>query len=446
MKTLPEVTIVGRQNVGKSTLFNLITNSRSAITHDYPGVTRDVIKVQVERAELSKPFILCDSPGLDIENVNDLTSSVIEVSFQQLLDSDIIIFMIDKNAITDYDHKLIELFLRDNRFTDKKFIYCLNKADNPDEDLDYEYFYKSGLTEILPISALGRRNIKLLYEKLDFYLKSVHRVGSVSIDFKIAIIGKPNSGKSSLLNAIIGFNRAVVSEIAGTTRDPINSIFKFNEKSIELIDTAGIRKQSKNSEDKLEFLSFNRTIKTIESCDVVIHLIDSVKGIGEYDKKIFSLVQEKGKPCILAMNKWDLIEDKSANTLEEYKQNLVDRFFMLKDIPMISISTIKKQRIHKLLEECMRLNEKTKTKISTSKLNADLRKWLSQTKLVSLSKRPPKLLYCTQISTSPFKIIFFVNDVDLFKPSLLSYLKKKLITEYSLIGVHVFIELRSDRK
>ncbi len=445
MTKIPTVSLVGRQNVGKSTLFNAILKKRVAITHDYPGVTRDVIRYLVSKEDLAHKFYLCDTPGLDIENLNDMSSSVIEVSFQQLLDSDVIVYLIDKNDVRDYDFKLIKLFQGDKRFVGKNIIYCANKSDNPEADFDLEFFYRQGINEVLPISALGRRNIKLLLEKIDFFIKDFKDTTVQPVDLKIAIVGKPNSGKSSLLNALLGYNRSVVSEIAGTTRDSVNAIIKHESKHIEIIDTAGIRKASKNSTDSLEFYSYTRAVDTIVNSDVVIHMLDATKGIGEYDKKIFSLVREKGKPILFAVNKWDLIEDKDGKTFDKYKELMISRFNPTVNVPVISISAIQRQRVQKLLAECIKLKEKSEIKVTTHELNKKVKTWMDEGRFSIVAKRTPKVLYVTQVSSTPFKVILFVNHAQLFKSSVVSYLKKKLVETYKLVGIPVEIEIRSER-
>lgn len=445
MKNLPIVTIVGRQNVGKSTLFNKIYKKNLAITHDFPGVTRDILKIEVQRAEIQSAFFLCDSPGLDIEDINDLNQSILQVSFEHLRACHLIIFVMDKNEITAYDHRLLEIFTTDPGFADIPILYCINKSDKPEDDQDLEYFFKMGIQEPIPVSAVGRRNLKLLLEKMNFYLKSYRGKWEESYDLAISIIGKPNSGKSSVLNAFLGYERAVVSNVAGTTRDSLHSLFSYRGQRIKIVDTAGIRKQSKNSKDKLEFLSFRRTIQAIDSSDITIHLIDAQKGVGDYDKKIFALLREKGKPSILAVNKWDLIANKDNHTFKEYKQRLIDRLFALRDVPIISVSATEKQRLFKLLDQATQLYQKVNKKVPTSLLNRKLKSWMENTRITSSHKDPPKLLYATQVSSSPFKVICFVNHPSAFKANIISHLKKQLIREFDLQGIHVELELRSDR-
>ena len=302
-----------------------------------------------------------------------------------------------------------------------------------------------GLQEVIPISALGRRNLKLLFEKMNFYLAKARIGEKQNTDFSISIVGKPNSGKSSFLNSILGFNRAVVSEIPGTTRDTVHSTLKFEDKNLLIVDTAGIRKNSKSSEE-LEFYSYKRTLQSIEESDVIVHIIDATKGMGEYDKKIFAIIRESGKPVVLAVNKWDLIKDKDDNTFREYKKDLISRFYPTSAIPVISISALQKQRVRKVLEECVKVYEKVNTKIPTSKINQKLTEWMSEGKMGLQAKKPPKILYATQVSTTPFKLLLFVNHVDLFKKPLLSFIKSRIIEEFQLNGVQVELEIRSDRK
>lgn len=443
---VPKVSIVGRQNVGKSTLFNTILKKRIAITHDYPGVTRDVLQILIDHEDIGKKFFLCDTPGLDIENINDLTSSIIELSFKQLLESDVIVFLIDCKDIREYDFKLIKLFREDARFQKKNIIYCANKADNPNEDYNFELLYREGIQEVLPISALGRRNIKLLLEKIIFFLKDTPDKNEIKkADFKVAIVGKPNSGKSSLLNAFLGYNRVAVSKLAGTTRDSINATIHHEGKLIEIVDTAGIRKVSKKTKDSLEYYAYTRAVKSIQEANVVIHLLDATKGIGEFDKKIFSMIYKQGKPIIFAVNKWDLIEDKDGKTFDTYKSLMIQRFHPVSEVKVISISAEQRQRVQKLLSECIAIFEKTNIKIPTNELNKKLQSFLSEAKFAHNNKKAPKLLYATQVSSSPFKLVLFVNHEELFKTSVLNFLKKKLASAYQLQSIPVLLEVRSDR-
>lgn len=439
---IPIVSIVGRQNVGKSTLFNAILGRKIAITHDHPGVTRDIIRYPVLDSEEKVIFEICDTPGLDIENIDDLSAAIIQLAFEQLLESDVIVFLMDRRDVREYDYKLIGLFQKDKRFSKKNIIYSLNKSDNPDEDFDLEFFYKLNIPELLPISALGRRNLKLLIEKIQFFIREYTPGEQEKPDLKIAIVGKPNSGKSSLLNSLTGKIHSAVSEIAGTTRDSVNTKLKFKNRVLEIIDTAGIRKQSKNSEDKIEYYSYTRAMRSIENSDVVIHIFDATKGLGEFDKKIFSLLREKGKLFLLAVNKWDLIPEKHSNSFKEFKEKMVSRLPAVEDIPIISISAKDNQRTHKLLEICLELQEKSKILVSTHELSTKLRDWIDNSGVASFGKKRPRIFYVTQMGTVPFKLILFVNHENLFKPNVQTFLKRRILDEYNLQGVPIEFEIR----
>ncbi|PJZ70352.1 ribosome biogenesis GTPase Der [Leptospira perolatii] len=452
---VPVVSIVGRQNVGKSTLFNALLKKKLAITEDYPGVTRDVLQARVLHPEKGLDFFLCDTPGLDIENPDNLNEAVLENAFRQLRKSDLVVFLLDFREVTYFDSKLIEIFRKDETLKDVPVLYCVNKVDTPEDEADLEEFYRMGLPEILPISATGRRNLALLLEKIAFLLpKAIRIIGEVQdpkdlekseYDIRLAIVGKPNSGKSSLLNAICGYERAVVSEVAGTTRDSVDTLIQFDGKKISVIDTAGIRKKSDKAE-ALEFYSYQRTKKSIQSADVVVHLLDALKGFGDFDKKIVSLLQEEGKPFLVAVNKWDLLPEKDSKSFVVYKKRLVERLPLLKEVPIITLSAKEKLRVHKLMELAYDLAIRSKCKISTSELNQSLRGWMQEAARSFSANRPPKLLYCTQVSVSPFHLILFVNHTENFKSNLLSFLRKKLTEKYNLQGIPIRFDLRSDRK
>ncbi len=441
MKSLPIVTIVGRQNVGKSTLFNALLRAQSAITQNSPGVTRDVLQKLVERSEFKSPFYLCDTPGLDIENLDEINTEILEISFEHLRRSDLIIHVLDHKDLRPYDHKLVALFKKDEELKQIPVLSVVNKVDTDVDEYDLEPFYQLGLNEIVPIAAVGRRNFALLFDKINFLLPSSSKTPD-SAYCRIAIIGKPNSGKSSLLNTFLGFKRAVVSEVPGTTRDSVHDQFMFQEKKIEIIDTAGIRRKSKSGES-LEFYSYKRTLFALSEADVVILLLDATKGLGEFDKKIFGEIQEMGKPMILAVNKWDAIPEKESNSWKKYKEKLESRLPILKERPITSLSATEKLRTHKLLELTIELFEKSQKKLTTRALNDWLTNWRGKNKVQKASGRPPKVYYATQVSQVPFKLLFFVNDSKLFPSNVLAFFRKSIVSEFGLEGLSLEIELRN---
>ncbi|MDF3821069.1 ribosome biogenesis GTPase Der [Leptospira sp. 96542] len=441
MKSLPIVSIVGRQNVGKSTLFNSILRAQSAITENTPGVTRDVLQKLVERDEFKTPFILSDTPGLDIENLDEISKDIIEIAFLHLKNSDLILHIIDHKDLRKYDHKLIDLFKKDEELKQIPLLTIINKVDTEADEYDLEPFYKLGLNELVPISAIGRRNFPLLFEKINYLLPD--KIKKPDDPYcKIAIIGKPNSGKSSLLNTFLGFKRAVVSDVPGTTRDSVSSQFLFQSKKIEIIDTAGIRRKSKTGES-LEFYSYKRTLHSIGEADVVVLLVDALKGLGDFDKKIFGEIQELGKPMVLAVNKWDAVPEKETNSWKHYQERMEAKLSILKERPIISLSAKEKIRTHKLLEMVISLYEKSQKKLTTRALNDWLNKWGGKNRVMKATNRPPKVFYATQVSQVPFKILFFVNDSKLFPSNILSFFRKSIVKEFGLEGLSVEIELRN---
>ncbi|MCZ8238990.1 MAG: ribosome biogenesis GTPase Der [Leptospiraceae bacterium] len=443
MKKPPIVTILGRQNVGKSTLFNRIAGKKGhSITKNIAGVTRDTLEILVEREELISPIMLRDTPGLDIESIDEMSASILEVSFQHLRESALIIHVIDKKDIRDYDYTLIQLFRKDDKLKNTPILFVANKSDSDSDDADLEELYRMGIQDPIPVSALGKKNLGLVFEKINFYLPTRHS-HSLNPDLRISIAGKPNSGKSSLMNSILGYKRSVVSEVAGTTRDSLNSFVQYKEKLIEITDTAGIRKKSKKAES-LEFYSYTRSLRAMEDSDVVIFLLDATKGVGEFDKKIFSYLEKSGKPVVIGFNKWDLVQDKDHKTLDEFKKDVLSRFPAMKDKPILTLSALTRQRVSKIMDATLDMAAKSQLKVTTSVLNKKIREWLSDGKIARASKRPPKVKYATQISSSPFHLVFFVNSKELFTPQVLSYFRKKVNEEFELGGIPVKIEVRTN--
>lgn len=444
MKDFPQVFIMGRQNVGKSTLFNAILKKNASITEDSPGITRDVIKYLVSRSEVNSTFYLCDTPGLDLKNEESLSKDIWDISLSQLKEADIILHVIDVGDLRPYDHELIRLLKKDEVLSQIPVVTLINKVDSEKEDLDLEPFFRLGLNEILPVSGLNKRNLNVLFQKLNLYLPKSDQSPEPAF-CKIAILGKPNSGKSSLLNSFLGYARALVSDIPGTTRDSVSEFFLFEGKKVEIVDTAGIRKKTK-SEEGVEFYSYRRTLKALEEADLVLLLIDATKGFGEFDKKIFGEIQAMGKPMILVVNKWDLISEKETNTWRDFQRKLEARLPAIQDRPMLSISATDRQRTHKLLSMAISLTEKSRKKITTRALNDWLGKWKGKLKVQKASHRPPKVFYATQVSSNPFRFLFFVNDPKLFPDNILSFYRKNIVEQFDLNGLTVEIELKGRKE
>ncbi|MBN2041247.1 MAG: ribosome biogenesis GTPase Der [Spirochaetes bacterium] len=430
-KKLPVVTIVGRQNVGKSTLFNALSKEKRAIVDSIPGLTRDIISFNITHGE--KSFILSDTPGLDITDSSELSQSILQNALDYFKKSSLIIFLLENPDLLPFDYKLYEII----RKTSLPTIVAVNKMDSNSDLENMSYFYELGCSDILPISALRRVNIKLLIDKILDLLPEKSRTPDA--DVKISIVGRPNSGKSTLLNSIIGENRAVVSDVPGTTRDSVDEDFYFHGKRIKIIDTAGLKKKSKITKN-VDFFSKTRTIESIRKSDVVIHLMDAQMGITETDKKICDEILKVNKPLIIGLNKWDII-DKDTKTFEEYKDKVIFKLYRTADFPIISLSAKEKLRIHKLLQTAVALSEKARVRIETAKLNKIIESVQARKQLPLLGDKL-KIYYATQIETVPPRFKFFVNNSALFRKEVIRFFQKLLQKELDIKGIPILINLQ----
>jgi GTPase len=434
---IPIVSIAGRRNVGKSTLFNALIREKIAIVDDFPGLTRDILAYRVNHGDTS--FILCDTAGLDLPKDAELSQKIIDNAHEHLSRSSIIVLMLESPSIAPFDLDMINFLRKMNVPT----IAVVNKMDSIEIMENMSNFYETGLADILPISAKFRRNLHLLTDKIVSLLpETIHKIENS--DIKIAIVGRPNSGKSTLLNAFLGYERSLVSEIPGTTRDSVNDYFQFEGKRIEMIDTAGLRRRSKMKKDNVEFFSLTRTVDAIHKCDIVVHLIDSEQGLCDNDKKIADEIIKARKPMIIALNKWDLLE-KDTKTFEKMKELLIYKFYRAADFPIISISAQDKLRIHKLLTTALELKEKASRRIETSKLNKALEE-------IALTGRLPgfgtkyKVYYATQIETVPPQFKLFVNNADHFRSDVIRFFEKEFQRMMDLNGIPIIIRIEGKPK
>lgn len=433
---LPIVTIVGRQNVGKSTLFNAIIKEKRAIVDSFPGLTRDIISFTVNYNTVS--FILTDTPGLDLPSTSELSGSILENARNHLQRSSVIILLLEKPAPDSFDIDLTDFIRKLSIPT----IIAVNKIDN-EPDLEHmANFYETGYKEIMPISAKRNFNLKLLLDTV-INLLPQKKTSTLEPDVSISIVGRPNSGKSTLLNTFLGYERAVVSPIPGTTRDAVDDYIMFHKKTIRIIDTAGIRKKSKINEN-IEFYSFTRTQESIAKSDIVIHVIDAEMGITDTDKKISDEIIKAKKPIIIAINKWDLIE-KDDKTFKQFKEKIIFKYYRAEDFPIISISAKEKKRTHKLLELALELKEKSSKKIPTPEFNRLIGKLLNSNAIPQLGHKL-KILYAAQIRTLPPEFKFFVNNADFFRKDVIRYFEKSLQRELDLKGVPIIIKIEGRKK
>ncbi len=435
-KKLPIVSIVGRQNVGKSTLFNAIIKKKRAIVDPLPGLTRDVIQYDAEYDSVH--FTLSDTPGLDLSSSAELSGPILRNAREHLKRSSVILLLMENPAPESFDIDLADIIRKLSLPT----IIAVNKMDDSQKLLNMTNFYETGFNDIIPVSALNRFNMKLLMESI---IRLLPRSGSAGKDphISLAIVGRPNSGKSTLLNSFIGFNRSVVSDIPGTTRDSVDEDFAYRKKLVRIIDTAGIRKRSRIKED-VEYYSFTRTQDSVEKSDVVIHIIDAEAGLTDTDKKISDVIIKARKPIIIAINKWDKIE-KDHKTFNRFREKLVYSFYRAEDFPIISVSAREKLRINKILDAAFELKERANKKISTPLLNrivADLQK---PGRIPQLGSRL-RVYYAVQTDTIPPRFRFFVNNPELFRREIIRYFEKNLQNELDLKGIPIVIHVEGKKR
>ncbi len=430
-KRLPIVTIVGRQNVGKSTLFNALIKEKKAIVDSCPGLTRDIINYSVNYKSTS--FVLSDTPGLDLSETSELSQLILDKAKDHLEKSAVIILLLENPNLMSFDLDLYNIIRKLSIPT----IIVVNKMDSGVELENMSNFYEMGCSDILPISAKNRMNIDLLLDKLADILPAKKAAGE-KIDMKISIVGRPNSGKSTLLNSLIGEDRAVVSDIPGTTRDAVDENFSFQGKRIKIIDTAGI-KRKRRIKGNVQFYSMTRTVESIRKSDVVIHVLDASMGITETDKKICDEILRANRPIIIAVNKWDTIK-KDTNTFREYKEKIIFKLYRAEDFPILSISAKEKQRIHKLINIAININEKSRRRIETSKLNKIIED-IQRRRRTPLLGESLKIYYATQIDTIPPQFKLFVNKPALFRKDVIRFLQKVLQKELDINGVPVILSI-----
>ena len=435
----PTVAIVGRPNVGKSTFFFFFVGKRVSIVEDTPGVTRD--RVYAEGNWRGRSFTLVDTGGIEPESDDVILSQMREQANLAIAMADVIIFVTDiKQGVTAADHD-IALMLKKSK---KPVILVCNKADNygklPDEI--YE-FYNLGLGEPYRVSAANAIGIGDVLDAIYDNLPPVNEGEDDDEVIKVAIIGKPNVGKSSLVNKILGENRVIVSNIAGTTRDAIDSEFENECGKYVFIDTAGIRRKSKVSEN-LEKYSVMRSLLAVERADVCLLMIDANEGVTEQDTKIAGEAHEAGKGIIIVVNKWDEYE-KDNGTLEQYKKDVYNKLSYISYAPILFISAKTGQRVNKLFEMINSVASQNALRVSTSVLNQVLNEAIAIVQPPTDKGKRLRLFYMTQASTKPPTFVVFVNDKDLFHFSYERYLVNQIRKEFGLVGTPVRIIVREKK-
>ncbi len=432
----PTVAIIGKPNVGKSTFFNYIVGSRISIVEDTPGVTRD--RVYAETNWRGRNFTVVDTAGIEPESDDTIISQMREQAKIAIDIADVILFLTDvKQGVTAADQE-IAIMLKKSK---KPVVLVCNKADNMSRDRNEIYeFYNLGMGEPYPVSAANALGIgdvlDALYE--NFPEKSDDEDDDGRI--KVAVIGKPNVGKSSLINKILGENRTIVSNIAGTTRDAIDTEYENEYGKYVLIDTAGIRRKSKVSES-IEKFSIMRTLLAIERADVCLMMIDANEGVTDQDAKIAGEAHEAGKGIIIVVNKWDEYE-KETGTLEKYKKDIYAKLSYLSYAPVIFISAKTGQRVDKLFNMINNVAEQNAMRVSTAILNQVINEAIAIVQPPTDKGKRLKILYGTQVSTKPPTFVIFVNNKELFHFSYERYLVNQIRKEFGLEGTPVRIIAR----
>ena len=432
----PIVAIVGRPNVGKSTFFNKIIGRRVSIVEDTPGVTRDRIYAEAEWNGVH--FALIDTGGIEPASQDVILAQMREQAQVAMDMADVILFITDgKEGLTTADREVAMMLLR----TGKKVILVVNKIDAPHKLPDDFYdFYELGLGEPIAISAANMLNFG---DVLDEIVQSFPKDADTEEedDIKIAVIGKPNVGKSSLVNCLLGEKRVIVSPIAGTTRDSIDTPFEKDGEKYMLIDTAGIRRRSKVSED-IERYSVIRAVAAIERCDVCLLMIDASEGLTEQDKKIAGVAYEAGKGIVVAVNKWDLIV-KETNTMRDFRRALEAELQFMAYAPIIFISVAEKQRIEQVLASCKAVAENRAMRVPTGQLNSLIMDAMMMKQPPSDKGRRLKIYYVTQVGVKPPLFSFQVNDRELVHFSYSRYLENKIRESFGFEGTSLKFVFRA---
>ena len=432
------VAIIGRPNVGKSTFFNRVLNQRKAIVHEKEGITRDRIYGEMFWTGHQLRFV--DTGGFIPKDSDIFNREIRNQAKEAANEADFILFIVDgKTGPVSTDVELANFV----RKSGKKHLMAVNKCDDLSLSQQINNFFELGLKPVLPISALnGRLTGDLLDEiiHLSNIKLSENKKEADDSEFRLAITGMPNVGKSSLLNAILKRNQSIVTPIGGTTRDAIDSNIRYYGKKITLVDTAGLRKKSKIS-DNIEFYSTIRTQNAILNCDLALVLIDAEKGFTKHDKSIIDDVILKGKGLIVIVNKWDLI-NKTTNTMKEFVDEMIYQFKTVGDYPILFISALTKKRISGVLKEASLLSKKIKKKLSTSDLNKSLQKALSLKAPPATKGKVINLNYITQVNTKPHLFVIYANYPKLVPLNYRKYLENSLRADFDLKGIPFRISFR----
>ena len=434
---LPVVAVVGRPNVGKSTLFNKLVGARISIVEDTPGVTRDRIYSKCEWR--GRKFMVVDTGGIEPKEDDKLLTLMRQQAEVAISHADVIVLVTDvRSGVTANDYAVADMLQKSG----KPIILAVNKCDTlGDTPMEVHEFYNLGLGDPFPISSVHGHGTGDMLDAIIDYFPTDDADDYDESDIKVAVIGKPNAGKSSLINRIAGEERVIVSDIAGTTRDATDTVIEREEGRFVFIDTAGIRKKSKITE-KIEHYSVLRAYMAIDRADVCVIMIDAVEGFTEQDSKVAGYAHEQGKGCIVAVNKWDAVEDKTDKTMQEYRKKLENDFSFMSYVPFIFISAKTGQRVEKLFGMIKNVAEMNAMRISTGMLNDVLAYATARVQPPSDKGKRLKIYYMTQASSKPPTFVLFVNRADLFHFSYQRYIENQIRQTFGLEGTPVRLIIR----
>ncbi len=432
---LPVVSIVGRPNVGKSTIFNRLIGSRKAIVHDEYGVTRD--RHYGKSYWNGTDFSVIDTGGYLPDDMDVMVVGIREQVHIALEESDVILFVVDaEHGINTLDKSVADLL----RQQEKPVIIVANKADNEERRMNAAEFYELGFEEIYPVSAISGTGSGDLLDRVVELLPESEEEEDERIP-KVAFIGRPNVGKSSLVNALLNDERSIVTDIAGTTRDTINSRFNYNGKDYLLVDTAGLRKRTKVKEN-IEFYSTVRTARAIEECDVAVLMLDAMRGFEDQDKRVLREAEKYNKGLLIVLNKWDLVPEKDTNTVQEFEDYIYESVPLMDYIPILTISALNKKRIHKVMDLVEEVIQERKKEIPTSEFNNFVEDILSMRPLPMKRGRQLKIQYATQVKTNPPVFKFFMNSPQELPPNYRRFIENQLRERYGFKGVPITMVFR----
>lgn len=433
----PIVAIVGRPNVGKSTLFNIFANSRISIVEDTPGVTHDRLYADTEW--LDNEFMMVDTGGIEIMNTDKIAVSIRQQAQIAIAEADVILFVCDARAGITHEDAEVAKMLRQSK---KPIVLAINKADSPKQEMEIFEFYNLGIGEPIPVSAANHLGLGDLLDAVveKFPETSAYGEDGNEDEIKVALIGRPNVGKSSIFNTLVGEERSIVSDVAGTTRDAIDTPVIREGQKFLFIDTAGMRRKARIDEP-IEKYSIIRSLRAVDRSDVVLMVIDAIDGVTEQDKKIAGYAHEAGKGIVLVVNKWDLYDKDNTSTLR-YTENLRRELVFMQYAPVVFVSAMTKQRIHRLPEVIHYVAEQNAMRISTSVLNQVVEDAIAINPPPTEKGQRLKILYATQVKIKPPTFVIFVNEPEIMHFSYQRYLENKLREAFGFEGTPLQMIIR----